>query len=485
MSLKSDLIVFAVKTAIGKCVYNENEGLLDNSRGKRSPDWITRTWDWFTNQVKRGFDYVMSNFSSIFMGGLQTIYQFDWARTDKMIWEDIDATNKSFAQQLGRMGASSLFRSTALGMSRKAKMKWPTIDPVVLATMDEENAEEMKATINGAMTAIKSGLLRNAMNITYMSGRALLGLSPKEYTEPWSFAAALDNAAEWAEKNIPVIGGFLKGFYEQAEDDFFEIGFLITSGVQSQYAMSKAAIKDSKGKERIIKYYPDSTDKTNFTFISGSQEEIKSTISTEMAVASSLANKDMGMVIAMSPDKAMKASMGLRMVTCRYYASDSGGSTLPSGKRAPSREMEIRNIKPTVDYEKLKTFLTPIDGGYIKVVAHLSDGHQLSGFFSTEPEGKSYFRSLIDNICVGDLVRFQHFPADEDIKKRPHLGRFKISSVTVQIRKKTTDVTKKKFIDSNGDMYQVAIKNFSLKPDKPKPDWIDAWMLNPFIQTVS
>lgn len=480
MSLKSDLVLFAVKKTIGICLYDENEGLKDNSRGKKSPDWITRAWDWFTNQARNAFDYFMSNFASIFMGGLQTIYQFDWARTDKMIWEDIDATNKSFAAQLGRMGASALFRGTALGMSRKAKMKWPTIDPVVLATMDEENAEEMKATINGAMTAIKSGLLRNAMNITYMSGRALLGLSPKEYTEPWSFAAKLEDAAEWAEKNIPVIGGFLKGFYEQAEDDFFEIGYLITSGIQSQYAMSKAAIQDAKGKERIIKYYPDSTDKTNFTFISGSTDEIKSTISTEMAVASSLANKDMGMVVAMSPDQSMKATMGLRMITCYYYASENGGSTLPSGKRAPARTMEIRNIKPTVDYEKLKTFLKPIDGGYIKVIAHLSDGHQLAGFFSTETEGKSYFRSLIDNICVGNLVRFQHLPADEDIKKRPHLGRFKISSVTVQIRKETTDVTKKKFIDANGKMYRVAIKKFSLKDGKQKPDWVDSWMLNPF-----
>ena len=485
MSLKSDLIVFAVKTAIGKCVYNENEGLLDNSRGKRSPDWITRAWDWFTNQVKAGFDYLMSNFSSIFMGGLQTIYQFDWARTDKMIWDDIDATNKGFAAQLGRMGASSLFRSTALGMSRKAKMKWPTIDPVVLATMDEENAEEMKATITGAMTAIKSGILRNAMNITYMSGRALLKLSPKEYTEPWSFAAALENAAEWAEKNIPIVGGFLKGFYEQAEDDFFEIGFLITSGVQSQYAMSKAAIKDSKGKERIIKYYADSTDKTNFTFISGSQDEIKSTISTEMAVSSGLANKDVGMVAMVSLDKSMKASMGLRMITCRYYASENGGSMLPTGKRAPSREMEIKNVKTTVDYEKLKTFLTPIDGGYIKVIAHLSDGHQLMGFFSTEGGGKSYFRAIIENICVGNLVRFQVMPADDNIKKRPHLGKFKISSVTVQIRKETTDETKKKFIDANGKMFRVAIKKFSLKSGQLKPDWVDSWMLNPFVETPS
>jgi hypothetical protein len=419
------------------------------------------------------------------MGGLQTIYQFDWARTDKMIWEDIDATNKSFAQQLGRMGASALFRSTALGMSRKAKMKWPTIDPVVLATMDEENAEEMKATINGAMTAIKSGLLRNAMNITYMSGRALLGLSPKEYTEPWSFAAKLEDAAEWAEKNIPVIGGFLKGFYEQAEDDFFEIGFLITSGVQAQYAMSKAAIKDSKGKERIIKYYPDSTDKTNYTFISGSQDEIKSTISTEMAVSSGLANKDVGTVAMTSLDQAMKATMGLRMVTCRYYASESGGSTLPNGSRAPSRTMDIKNIKSTVDYEKLKTFLKPIDGGYIKVIAHLTDGHQLMGFFSTEAEGKSYFRAIIDNLCVGDLVRFQSMSANENIKLRPHLGRFKISSVTVQIRKETTDEKKKKFIDANGKMFRTALKKIPLKDGQLKPDWVDAWILNPFAEVAA
>lgn len=484
MPLKTNLLLFVAKAAIGIRTFSDKASLEDNSRGKKSPDWLTRIWDWGTGFLSKGWDYLMSNFASIIMGAAQTLWQFDWARTDDMIIKDIENTNKLFGQQLGRMGAAGLVRNAKIGMPKMGKMKWPTLDPVVLANIEEENKEELEATLNGAMTAIKSGLTRNFMNLTFISGRFLLGLSPKAYTEPWSLAAGTEKFAEWADKTIPIAGGAIKGFIEQLEDDLFEVGYLATSGIQSSYAMSKAAIRDSRGKERIIKYYPDSTDKSVFTFVSGSTEDIRNTVSTEMAVSSGMGMKSVGMVVQTSLDTSMKASMGLRMITCYFNASANGGSVLPDGKRAPQKILEIKNVKVSVDYDKLKTALRPIDGGYIKVIAFLSDGHQLQGFFTTEAEGKGYFRPIIENICIGDLVRWQHIPADENIKKRPVQARFVLSSVTVQIRKETNDERQKRFIDAGGKMYKVAIKN-RIKFNGVKPDKIDAWFANPFPTTVA
>lgn len=484
MSLLSNLAIYAAQALIGTRNFNDADSLKDNNRGQKSPNWLVRVWDWTKDFFSKGFDYLMSNFCSIIMGAAQTLYQFDFARTDEMIVADIENTNKLFAQQLGRMGAAGLVRNAKIGMPKMGKMKWPTLDPVVLANIEEENREELQATLTGAMTAIKSGLTRNFMNLTFISGRLLMGLSPKEYTEPWSLAAGVEKFAEWSEKNIPIVGGMIKGFVEQFEDDIFEVGYLVTSGIQSSYAMARAAIRDSKGKNRIIKYYPDKDDKTAFTFVTGSTEDIRNIVSTEMAVSSGMGMKSVGMIVQTSLDTSMKATMGLRMLTCYFNASATGGSVLPDGKRAPQKILEIKNIKVSVDYDKLKSVLRPINGGFIKVIAFLSDGHQLQGFFATEAEGKAYFRPIIEDICVGDLVRWQHIPADENIKKRPTQARFILSSVTVQIRKETTDEKQKRFIDASGKMYKVAIKN-RIRFNGNKPEKIDAWFANPFLETVS
>lgn len=483
MSLKTDLLIFAAKTLIGKRNFNDKNSLSDNSRGKSPISWVESAWDWAVGLFKKGFDYLMSNFCSVFMGAVQTIWQYDFAKTDEMIIADIEQTNKLFGQQLGRMGAASLVRSAKVGMPKIGKMKWPTLDPVVLAEIEEENMEELQSTLTGAMTAIKSGLTRNFMNLAFASGRLLLGLSPKEYTKPWSLAQAGENFAEWAEKEIPVVGGAIKGFYEQMEDDLFEVGYLISNGIQTSYAMAKAALKDSKGKERIVKYYPDKDDKTNFTFVAGGTEEIKSAITNEMVSSSGMGMRSVGLIVQTSLDTSMKATMGLRIITCYYNASATGGSVLPDGKRAPQKILEIKNIKPTVDYDKLKIALRPIDGGYVKVIAFLDDGHQLQGYFVSEAEGKSYFRPIIETICIANLVRWQHLPPDENIKKRPVQARFVLSSVTMQIRKETQDEKLKRFIDSSGKMFKVEIKN-RIRFNGEKPAKIDEWMMNPFTEVT-
>ena len=360
------------------------------------------------------------------------------------------------------------------------KMKWPTLDPVVIATIEDENREELNATLNGAMTAIKSGLLRNFMNLTYVSGRFLLGLSPKQpYTEPWSLAKAVDNFAEWADQNIPIVGSAIKGFIEQLEDDVFEVGYLVTSGIQTSYAMARAAINDAKGKERIIKYYPDSSDKSNFTFISGSTEEIRNSVSTEMAVSSGIGIKSVGMVVQTSMDKSVKATRNERLITAYFYSGVAGATTLPNGKRAKKSEMNIPNVKNTVKWDRLKATLTPFTSGNFKVICHLNDGHQLQGFFGTAAEGKTYLTRVATDLCNGDPVKFTVIPPNDNVKFLSEVAKVTISTATIRIAKETLDETKKTMIDSNGKWWKVKALKLTLRLTT-KPDGIDDQILNPF-----
>ena len=156
---------------------------------------------------------------------------------------------------------------------------------------------------------------------------------------------------------------------------------------------------------------------------------------------------------------------------------------MPSGKRAPQKILEIKNVKLNVDYDKIKNNFKQISGGHIKVTAHLSDGHQLNGFFASENEGKAYFRDIVTNICEASLIRFSHLPPHENIKMRPQIGIFKPASFTMQIRKETTDIEQKKFITSDGKMFKIALRN-RITLRRAKPDGIDAWILNPFVEVI-
>lgn len=471
--------------AIGKRTFDEAASLLDNSRGKKSSNWLTQAFDFLGNWFRRGIDYLMSNFGSLITNAAMTLYTFDWAKTDQMIWEDINQTNKLFAEQLGRMGASQIFRGTALGLTKGAKMRYPTLDPVILAEIDEENQDELKQTIQGSLAAIRSGVTRNFLNLAFMSGRSIMGLSPKEYKEPWTLQGVLDKAVEWAQKNLPFnLGNFLEGFKEQAEDDFFDGLVLLGTGVQQQYAMSRAAIRDTQGKNRIVKFYPDRNDSSSFTYVAGTETEIKTAVNSFMLQNAALENKDVGMVVQTTLDTSMKSTMGLRLITIYYYSGENGGSTLPNGKRAKSKTLEIKNVKLTANYDKIRLYCKKISGGPVKVVAHLSDGHQLVGFFASESEGKAYFNPIITNICEGNLVRFSHIPAHENPKLRPSIETFYPASFTMQIRKETLDETKKAFTTQNGKMYKLALKK-RIPLNKEKPSDIDNWMTTPFIETTS
>jgi hypothetical protein len=196
---------------------------------------------------------------------------------------------------------------------------------------------------------------------------------------------------------------------------------------------------------------------------------------TQQAV---LENKDVGQIVQVGIDTALKAARNERQITAYFFSGVNGATRLPDGKRAIRRSMKISNLKLSTDWDKLKAILTPFDGGNYKVVAHLDDGHQLQGFFNTEAEGRSYL-TAVSTLCNGEIKKWTTIEPNSEVKFRIPAGRFSVSTATIRIAKQTADETKKSFIDSTGQMWKVKALKLPLRKSD-KPDGIDAEIFNPW-----
>jgi hypothetical protein len=478
-SLGSELLAQVTKNVIGERILDMHKTYQTNSRNAGRKARLKGFTDFLGSAAR---DYLFSNFSQIVMGAAMTMYTFDWNKTDKAIEEQIQGNYNAMASQAGRLTADGIIRWTGLGVTANVRHRYPTIDPSILATIDEENKEELIASIQGAIVAMRSAMQSNAMLTMYMSGRKLMGKSPTEKGEPWILSDQLDKMVEKNEN--PTIKAYLTGLKDQSEDAIFDLGFLVSNGVQSQYLMSQMAQKNAAGPDRVVKYTPDKSEPNNFTWLSGPTENIKTAINAAKLQGVAIATKDVGQIVASAVQTSMKATAAERTATCWFYSGVNGASTLPTGKRSSKKTLTISNIKLSTDWDKLKTYLKPVSGGPWKVVAHLDDGHQLTGFFVSEGEGKSYFNPIIQNICKGNLVKWSVIEPSSDIRLRPDVERFEIAKVHYLVTDETSDIQKKTYIDRNGKMYRSKLIKLKLNSPTGKPDGIDAILLSPWGTTT-
>jgi hypothetical protein len=431
----------------------------------------------FANFLGQGLlDYLMSNMTQIVMGSLLQLYLFDWNKSDKEIKDQMNANELAMISSAGRLVADGAVRFTTMGLVKQAKHRYPRIDPMALANLEEENQEELVSAITSFLIASRSNLLNNAWLTTYMSGRQMLFGAQSKKTESFIISDQIEKIVD-AQKD-PKIKAFWQGFTDQAEDAIFDLAFLVCNTVQATYEMNKMAAKQASGPSRFVQFTPDKDAPEVKAIIYGTQEAVMTAITSATTQQAVLENKDLGEIVQVSLDKAVRADRNERLITAYFYGGNNGASTLPDGRRAPKKELTISNVKPSVGWDDLKSALLPIDGGNYKVIAHLDDGHQLQGFFLTEAEGRSYL-TRISALCKGDIVKWTTIEPNSDPKFRVDPTRFEIATATYRISKKTVDVTKKNLTDAKGQYWRVKAIRLKLRLTD-KPDGIDLELANPW-----
>jgi hypothetical protein len=445
----------------------------ENSRGKSRRQRLGG----FLNMFGQGaLDYLMSNLTSIVMGSLLTLYLFDWNQTDKQIQDQMKANELAMISSAGRLSADGLIRFTTMGATKLAKHRYPRIDPTALAMMEEENREELVNSIRSFLMASRANIMNNMALSTYMSGRSMIFGAQTKKTESFIIADRIEKIAE-SQKDDKV-KAFLTGFIDQAEDVIFDLAFLVCNTVTATYEMNKLAAKQGNGPARLVQLTPDKDDPSTKVVIYGPQDQVMTAITEVVTQQAVLENKDLGQIVQVDMDRAVKAARNERLITAYFYSGANGASTLPNGKRAQKKELRISNVKASVGWDDLKRVLLPIDGGNYKVIAHLDDGHQLQGFFQTEADGKSYLTSVA-TLCKGDITKWTTIEPNSDPKFRMEPARFEVATATYRIAKKTNDPLKKNMIDSAGQMWRVKALRLRLRA-ATKPDGIDLEIDNPW-----
>ena len=167
---------------------------------------------------KAGTDYLFSNFSEIVMGSALQLYMFDWNQSDSQIEEQMKANNLASITSLGRFSADGIVRMAGMGVTKKAQHRYPQIDPHALASIEEDQRDEMIQSLRGSFIALRSNLVNNIFLGTYMTGRHLVTNSgdAKNKSDPWILSDQIQKVAE-NNKN-PEMKAYLSGFIEQAED---------------------------------------------------------------------------------------------------------------------------------------------------------------------------------------------------------------------------------------------------------------------------
>lgn len=475
---QSNLLSEATRQIIGERRIDLYQTYRSDSRGQSRQ---ARLGGFFNMLGKGLLDYFLSNFASIVMGSLLTLYMFNWASSDKELQDQMKANELAMITAGGRLVADGIVQMMGVGIVKQAKHKFPRISPTALAELEEENREETIAGIRSFLMATRSNIMTNVMLQTYMSGRHLMGISGTEKREPWIAADQIEKIAE--NQKHEQIKAFLTGFVEQAEDRIFELAFLVSNTVTATYEMNRLAAKSSQGPQRLIQLTPDKTNPELKTLIYGNQQDVMTQITALTTQNTLIEEKDIGQVVSVDMDKAISAPFNKRSISVRYYSTQTGKisyvGTDGTTKRAIKAEHKIPSIKTSVGWDNLKAALRPYDRGNWLITAKLKNGRDMAIYAATPTEGESVLRSWV-SLTDSEIVDFTKSDLSENPKTRKELVKMWPKSAKLRVLKETTDRNKAQFIDRrSGELFRVKVVQIPLITNT-KPQDLDAEILNPF-----
>lgn len=407
-------------------------------------------------------DIAWKNAGQFTMQTANVLYNFDWSKTDKQIEDQIAASHNAMFGVLGGVTATYIARSAGLGAIGSIKNRYPKINLDALADAKEDNLDEIRSSITGALMAMRSTAATQASLTTFMTGRRMLGMSPgaDKKNEPWILSEKLDDIVE--KQQNPAIRSFLTNFKDQAEDAIFDNIALVGNVLTASYNTHIAAIKAEQGPRRVIQITPDSSDPSVKTFVSGTQSQIIEAVETAQIVNAGMANKNLGTVVAVEASQAVKADRNVKIVTIFYRNGPNGASTLSNGDRADEKRLVLHNVKQNYDVGKLMSVLETVSGGSWLVTAVLSDGHHATIYSSSESEGKRVLRKLVTSACIGDIVKFKVTQPPDDPTARKATGQFKPVRAWFTQHRQVVETKKPNWKGRDGKFYQTKRTSINL-----------------------
>ena len=420
-------------------------------------------------EASKGWEYALIELKNWFISSILTIYNFDWAQTDKALQQQKESNVNAVITQIGEaVGSGSVYMATA-ALGGVAKFKFPVIAGNVLLRLAEEGGEEMESKLRGILTTSRQKIVENYMIDGLLTVRQmrLFGQQPiSEQKEPWTIAGELEKKVE----AIPDAKwkAFFTGVKEGFEDALFEALYVISYGIDEAFLASKLAIKRSTGKEKMVELIPDKTNDNETVYIRGRQEEIKPVIMQTQANYKLVKNRDIGQLVGQPLMDYVKAQPHVRKLAIVFRGKQTPPYRSENGKQIKIVTYNIPDVKVGLTWEKIKRACKPFNWGKFRCTANLSNGRQMAVYGATPVEAEDTLRDLLSLSNAEILTLSVTEEKDRKAVLKKDTTRVWAAYATLLVRQ--TDATDPDYVDLEGKGYAEYSQRIPLWMDQEPDD---------------
>jgi hypothetical protein len=388
-------------------------GLLSNAKGLLS---------FASGLIGRVFRFSLTSLVSLFQSNVYTIFNFNWAATDKEIDAQIQGQFTAIAALLGGTLGNAAGWVVA-GGSTNALIACinPAMGAYVLRYLGEEALDEFTGNLVALINVTVQSFFRTIFYTMYKNNRALFSLyrdgvgslidlvvpgnlSWQQYVKQRTKTGGIISFADFFEESVesiknPITRVFVEEFFEEFGEGAFESLYVAAGGIES-FTVQQRLQKDTVlGGDRIVEITPDRTAPEEKLLIAGKEEVAKGAIVHALANTQLIRNRDVGQIAGVPMEEYVKPrqlSLSLELILFPYREPPFERDRSIRPRQVQVRIPDLDRSK--VDYETIRLACGGANGytwGRYCAIAHLDTGRKIQVYGASEAEAEQHIERLL------------------------------------------------------------------------------------------
>lgn len=355
--------------------------------------------------VFAGLSFSWTALWGTFVSGVTFLWNFNWNISDKDIDSQIKSIWLSYASQLGGLAGNSLGYFTCGILPATSMFAFnPAMAAYVINYAREDIVDELASNLAQAIRSTVQATAQTGFYIAYKNIRKVLrdGNSPLRKLIPgidkWGKSGGpVVSIAKGYEKAIDKIPNpFVKNFTESLLEEWWEgcveAGFIITGAMDAFVWEQKSQNKQLS--TEVIEVIPDREAPNEAIVLSGNKPQLKSAITTTLAVHQLIQNRDIGYLVGYPSEQDIMPHPS-EITLHIHYSSQKESPFQVKGAIAPY--VKISNVKRSkLDWEQIKLIADKngYQWGRFLAIAKMSSGRKIKSYGATDAIAKNRVMEL-------------------------------------------------------------------------------------------
>ncbi|CAN1211908.1 hypothetical protein TUMEXPCC7403_17010 [Tumidithrix helvetica PCC 7403] len=371
----------------------------------------------------------VATFSTLFTWlhqGYIALKNFNWNATDDQLEKSFDSQLVSLASIWGGTLGKAIGWSVAIGLGYGVAFFLPVVGSATLARTvatkaGAEGLDELGNAFKGALQQTARVLAQGAATTTYINIRkwfktipldtleAYFGTQNAKYIkEKWGNDGQPElSFQKWQEDRVSSIDNkylqaFVRSLVEEAEESFFEGGYIVAHELTAAYEGAKQANQKQHGKRRTVRITPDkriANKKEGQILLTGTETELKSMIPEVLAQHRLLVSKDIGQIVGQPAEDFASTKVLRRQLVIVYKTKQSPpwGYKEANGTRevAKQKEITIPDAIVGLSWDKIKRVCKPYNWGRFKCWVKLDNERIMSVYAASKSEAENRMKDFL------------------------------------------------------------------------------------------